>query len=104
MNEYLEMWKRYADFSGRTSIKGYWMAFLFNFLAMVILTLLVRAASFFSYLMIVYDLAVLIPSLSISVRRIRDAGKPWGFIFFGLIPVVGPIILLVFLCSPSRDS
>ena len=30
MKEYLDMWKNYANFSGRTSIRGYWMAFLFN--------------------------------------------------------------------------
>ena len=33
MQEYINMWKNYANFSGRTSRRGYWMAFLFNVIA-----------------------------------------------------------------------
>ena len=49
-------------------------------------------------------LAALIPSLAIAVRRLRDAGKQWYWLFIGLIPLVGEIILIVLLCQPTVSS
>ena len=40
MKEYLDMWKNYANFSGRTSVRGYWMAFLFNFIASAVFSII----------------------------------------------------------------
>ena len=94
MKEYLDMWTNYANFSGRTSVRGYWMAFLFNFIA----GLIVAFIPFVSY---VYSLAVLVPSLAIAVRRLRDSGKKWTYLLLGLIPLAGPIILIVLLCKPT---
>ena len=94
MKEYLDMWKNYANFSGRTSVRGYWMAVLFN----IIISAIVSFIPIVSY---IYPLAILIPSLAIVVRRLRDAGKSWTAIFLNLIPLVGSIILIVKLCQPS---
>ena len=96
MKEYLDMWKNYANFSGRTSVRGYWMAVLFN----IIISAIVSFIPIVSY---IYPLAILIPSLAIVVRRLRDAGKSWTAIFLNLIPLVGSIILIVKLCRPSVD-
>ena len=96
MKEYLDMWKNYANFSGRTSVRGYWMAILFNFIAATIIGFIpIRI------LASLYALAVLIPGLALVVRRLRDAGKPWTCIFLSLIPLAGGIILIVLLCKPS---
>jgi uncharacterized membrane protein YhaH (DUF805 family) len=46
-----------------------------------------------------YGLAVLIPNLAVTIRRLHDLDKSGWFIFLGLIPLVGPIILLVFYCT-----
>lgn len=101
MKEYLDMWKNYANFSGKTSVRGYWMAFLFNFLATSVLSIIVAIIPALSFLSGVYSLAVLVPSLAIAVRRLRDAGKPWGWIFITLVPLAGIIIFIVMLCKPS---
>lgn len=49
-------------------------------------------------------LALLIPSLSLTWRRLHDAGFPGPFFFLAFIPVVGPIVLLVFLVFPTRQE
>ena len=104
MQEYLAMWKNYANFSDRTSVRGYWMAFLFNFLAALVLGIVVAILPVLTFLPGLYSLAGLIPGLAICVRRLRDAGKQWYWIFIGLIPLVGGIILIVFLCQPTVSS
>ena len=104
MQEYIAMWINYANFSDRTSVRGYWMAFLFNLLASLILGLVTSILPFLSFVAGVYGLAALIPSLAIAVRRLRDAGKQWYWLFIGLIPLVGEIILIVLLCQPTISS
>lgn len=46
-------------------------------------------------------LVLLIPSLAVTVRRLRDAGKDWPWIFIFLIPLIGTIWLLILLAKPS---
>lgn len=101
MQEYLNMWKNFANFSDRTSVRGYWMAFLFNFLVTAVLNVLIQAVPALAFLSAIYSLAVLVPTLAIAVRRLRDAGKKWTYIFMNLIPLVGWILFLVALCKAS---
>jgi len=100
MNEYLNMWKNYVNFTDRTTVRGYWMAFLFNFIASLIVGIISSLLGT-ELLSSLYSLAVLLPGLGLCVRRLRDAGKAWGWIFISLIPLVGTIILIVLLCKPS---
>ena len=51
-----------------------------------------------------YSLALLIPMIAVTVRRLRDAGKKWGWIFISLVPLVGWIILIVMLCKASIEE
>lgn len=56
-------------------------------------------------LMVIYSLAMLIPSLAVVVRRLHDLGKSGWFYFIGLIPIVGSIILLIwFFTEGQRGS
>lgn len=102
MNEYIDMWKHYADFSGTTTVRGYWMAFLINWLVALALALLVQLSNGFTILSSIYSLAVFIPGLAILVRRLRDGGKSWANIFWAFLPVIGTIILIVKLCAPTQ--
>jgi uncharacterized membrane protein YhaH (DUF805 family) len=96
INAYVDMWKNFGNFSGRTSVGGYWWAYLANFIVSFVLGIIG-----IEVLITVYSLAVIVPSLSITVRRLNDAGKHWSAIFLPLIPLVGAIILIVKLCKPS---
>ena len=100
MQEYLQMWKRYFDFGGRSTRREFWMAVLFNFLASLVISGIDGVLTG-GILSTIYGLAVLIPGLALSIRRLRDAGKAWGWIFITLVPLVGVIIYVVFLCMPS---
>ena len=99
INCYVDMWKNFANFSGRTNVGGYWWAYLAHFIVCAVLALIDVQV-----LTTVYSLAYLIPGLAITVRRLRDAGKGWGWLFINLIPLVGQIIFLIMLCKPSVNS
>lgn len=96
INHYIEMWKNYFNFSGKTSVPGYWWAFLCNFVVSLLASMIGIGQ--------IYSAIALIPGLAISVRRLNDAGKSWTWIFINFIPLVGTIIFIVMLCKPSVDS
>ena len=58
----------------------------------------------FPYLVILFYLAVLLPGLGVTVRRLHDTGRSGGWIFIGLVPFVGGIILLVFTCTDGKPG
>ena len=101
MNEFVDFWVNYVNFSGRTTRRGYWMAYLFVVLISFAASILVGIAPNLSFLYYIWTLAVFLPSIAIMVRRLRDAGKHWAWIFISLIPILGIIILIVLLCQPS---
>ena len=55
-------------------------------------------------LLMIYSLAVFIPSLAVTVRRLHDVGKSGWFYLIGLIPLVGPIILLVWFATDGQPG
>jgi uncharacterized membrane protein YhaH (DUF805 family) len=102
---------RYAAFEGRASRSEFWYWTLFNVLvavgayAVLALSLLFGFTAFFGWIAYVallgWWIAALVPTLAVSVRRLRDAGYPWGLIFLSLVPF-GGIVLLVLHCQPSK--
>ncbi|MCL2399691.1 MAG: DUF805 domain-containing protein [Defluviitaleaceae bacterium] len=103
MTEYANMWKNYFNFGARTTVRGYWMAILFHFLAglviSIVFTLILTDTAWVASM--IFSVASLFPTLAMMVRRLRDAGKHWACIFLSLIPFVGIIILIVFLVKGS---
>jgi uncharacterized membrane protein YhaH (DUF805 family) len=98
---YQAFWTRAFDFSGCTARAPFWFAVLDNFIALVVLLLLAAKVEAFWSLYTLYAFASIIPSLAMVIRRLRDAGKAWPWIFIGLVPLIGPIWLLVLYCQPS---
>lgn len=110
MNFYLEVLKKYAVFSGRARRKEYWMFFLFNLIITVVLALIdgltgtLSSQSGLGLLSGLYSLAVLIPSIAVTVRRLHDTGRSGWWILIGLIPIIGTIVLLIFMVLDSQPS
>jgi uncharacterized membrane protein YhaH (DUF805 family) len=110
MNCYLEVLKKYAVFSGRARRKEYWMFFLFNLIIYVVLALIDGLMGTFSpqaglgVLSGLYSLAVLIPSLAVTVRRLHDTGRSGWWILIALVPFIGGIVLLVFMVLDSQPG
>jgi uncharacterized membrane protein YhaH (DUF805 family) len=113
MEWYLKVLKQYADFKGRARRKEYWMFTLLNFIFVNVALLLglmlggmnenlIGVFGFIYLVVILYTLAILIPSIAVLVRRLHDIGKSGGYYFVSLIPVAGPIWLLVMLCTDGE--
>ncbi|MCR5381067.1 MAG: DUF805 domain-containing protein [Lentisphaeria bacterium] len=96
MGFYTDFWKKYVDFAGKEGRKNFWLTVLVNFIISAILGAVLPAVSG------IFGLAILIPSLAMGVRRLRDGGfTPW-LILLALIPFLGWLALLVLYCMPSK--
>lgn len=102
MNEYISMWKRALDFNGTSSRKDYWMSVLVNFLVTIAINAICQATGV-TILAYVYNLALIIPSLSLSVRRMHDINKSGFWVLINIIPLIGSIWFLILLCLDSVD-
>jgi uncharacterized membrane protein YhaH (DUF805 family) len=107
MEWYLMVWKKYAQFNGRSRRKEYWMFFLFNTLVGILLSaagVAVKLGMISAGLYFIYLMAVLVPSLAVSVRRLHDLGKSGWLLLIVLIPIVGPLILLVMMALEGNPG
>lgn len=109
MNWYIEVIKKYAVFSGRARRSEYWYFFLFSIIISVILGIvdgalgLVSAETGMGILGGIYSLAVLIPGIAVTVRRLHDTDRSGWWILIGLIPLVG-LVLLVFMIQEGTSD
>lgn len=107
MDWYFKVLSQYFDFSGRARRTEYWMFSLISALigiglAIVDSTLgLPGAGEGSGPLNSLYSLAVFIPSLAVSVRRLHDIGRSGWWLLLALIPIIGWIVLLIFHCTDS---
>lgn len=103
MNWYLEVLKNYAVFDGRARRTEYWMFMLFNFFIVFVLGL-VEIVIGGTGLAGLYSMAVLIPGIAVSVRRLHDTGRSGWWLLIGFVPLVGAIVLLVFMVQDSQPG
>lgn len=96
---YKDYFKRYFDFSGKTSLGGFWWVVLAN---IIISTVLGFLGFFGATLASVYSLVTLIPGIAIAVRRLHDTNRSGFNLFWLLLPLIGWIILIVFLASNTK--
>ena len=101
MNWYLTVLKNYAGFSGRARRTEFWMFVLVSFLISIVLGIIdaILDTKIPGYL---YNLAVLIPSLAVGVRRLHDTGRSGLWLLIGLVPLVGGIVLIVFWATEGE--
>ena len=109
MNWYLEVLKKYAVFSGRARRKEYWYFVLFNIIIAVVLAVIDRVIGTShgggaGLLGSLYSLAVLLPGIAVTVRRLHDTDRSGWWLLIGLIPVIGAIVLFVFVVGDSTPG
>jgi uncharacterized membrane protein YhaH (DUF805 family) len=104
MEWFLKALRQYADFSGRARRKEYWMFTLFYLIIYIVLIGIDSLINVTGVLSILFALGMLVPSLSVTVRRLHDIGKSGWFFLLLLIPIVGPIAMLVFTCQDSQPG
>ncbi len=101
--------KKYATFSGRAARSEYWYFVLFNIIISIVLSMAdgitgLKSDSGSGLLSGIYSLAVLVPSLAVSVRRLHDTGKTGWWALICLIPVLGWIVFLIFMVTDSTPG
>ncbi|MFI6147528.1 DUF805 domain-containing protein [Streptomyces sp. NPDC051109] len=104
MNYYTDVLKKYTVFSGRARRQEYWMFFLFNMAAAIILAIVDGALGTYPLLYAIYALAVFLPSLAVAVRRLHDTGKSGWWLFIGLVPLIGGIWLIVLMATEGQPQ
>ena len=110
MQYYIKALKKYAEFEGRTTRKEFWMFVLFHVLIMIGLMILdnllglADSRSGYGVLTGLYGLAVFIPGLAISMRRLHDIGKSGWWLLLNFIPLIGPLVLIVFYVIDSEKG
>lgn len=105
------VFRKYAEFDGRATRPEFWWWVLFTVLVNAALgALTVRQPTGVDMLQVgpsltgLWSVAVLLPTLAVTVRRLRSAGHPWGNLFWLLLPVAGIIVLIVLCAQPDQPS
>jgi len=114
MGAYLEFWRRTFDFTGKTVRSRYWQAiglelilrlfFIFVVPLAVVFCSDLTAIEIYTAIQLVYNLYGLcffVALLSMTVRRLRDAGYSAKTLFWFLLPGIGAVALLCRLCEAS---
>ena len=125
INAYKNFFKNYAEFTGRSTRPDFWWVWLGNLILSIPFWIIYFYTVFLSAVMdsvsdsaseatfmvfglvaiiyAVFYLAILVPTLALSVRRLRDAGFHWAFIFLRFAPM-GGIALLILFAMPTKET
>ncbi|KVE09174.1 MULTISPECIES: DUF805 domain-containing protein [Burkholderia] len=102
---------KYATFEGRARRAEYWyFALLSCVLSIVgqIIGAAGRDGGLITLLLLgaisLVSLALIVPGIAVSVRRLHDTGRSGWFLLLALIPIVGSILLLVWMCSRGTEG
>ena len=117
INAYKNFFKGYVDFAGRSTRSDFWWVWLANILLLIPLYSAYFNVIFsegsegaflalggFAIIYMIFGLALFLPWIALTVRRLRDAGFHWALIFVGFIPMVGGFALLVLLAMPTKET
>ena len=124
INAYKNFFKNYAEFTGRSTRPDFWWVWLGNLILSIPFWIIYFYTVFLSAVMdsvsdsaseatfmvlglvaiiyAIFYLAILVPTLALSVRRLRDAGFHWAFIFLRFAPM-GGIALLILFAMPTKE-
>ena len=116
INAYKNFFKGYVDFAGRSTRSEYWWVWLGNMILLIPFysaygnalansrdegALIALGGTVIIYMII--GLALFLPGLALTVRRLRDAGFHWALIFIIFVPL-GSFVLLVLLAMPTKEA
>ena len=101
MHWYLEVWKQYAVFRGRSRRAEYWTFVLCNLAILLVLRIIDGLIGGSGMIVLVYSLAVLVPVMAVSVRRLHDTDRSGWWLLVTFFPFFGVLVLLLFMVQDS---
>jgi uncharacterized membrane protein YhaH (DUF805 family) len=90
---------KYVDFQGRAMRSEFWWFALFNIIVQVVTTFIDHGVINYPILSTIATLALILPGIAVSVRRLHDTDRSGWWLLIGLIPLIGAILLLVWYCT-----
>ena len=114
MNAIIENFKdivtnKYAQFSGRANKAEFWQFVLVFVVISVAFSLLMSIFGgvnilrmIFMILNVIVSLALLVPSIAVSIRRMHDIGKSGVWVLINLLPIIGSIWFIVLAVKESE--
>ena len=107
---YKDMFAKTLDFKGKSSVAEYWVCVLYNiiFSTLIVLVGLPFVQDWNLFLKLcdslsgIYNFIVFLPMLALTIRRLHDASHTGWSLLLILIPVIGLLILLMYLITPSQ--
>lgn len=109
MDAVKSVYSNYFNFQGRARRSEYWFFYLFAVIVSVVALILIvstgeTGAGIFGRVYGVFILGALIPQLAVAVRRLHDTDRSGWWLLIGLIPLVGFIVLLIFMVGDSKPG
>lgn len=132
MEWYLKVLKNYVGFDGRARRKEFWMFTLVNMIVIMVFSIIMAVAqeavaqeawTILFVLYLFYWIAVLLPSVAVTVRRLHDINKSgWWIVIYGLaamllsvamksntpvwwvLSIIGLILFLAMLCTKGDQG
>ena len=105
MHWYFEALQKYLVFEGRARRKEYWFFTLFNTLITIGFVIIDVVSGLgedgIGILTTLYCLAIILPSIAVSVRRLHDTGRSGWWLLISWVPLIGGIVLLIFYVQDS---
>ena len=103
MEYFFHGFRKYAEFAGRTPRKEYWMFMLFYTVIYMVLLIIDRTMGVFFFTAI-FSVISLVPSISITARRLHDTDRSGWWLLLSLIPIIGTLVLLYFLVLRGTEG
>jgi uncharacterized membrane protein YhaH (DUF805 family) len=109
MNWYLDAWKKYFTFTGRSRRTAYWMFVLFNIIAVILANVIDNVLGLagdggYGPVSMIYGLAVFLPGLALAIRRLHDTGRSGWWMLISFLPLIGLIVLIIFFVQDSQPG
>ena len=96
--------RKYVVFNGRSSRSAYWWWYLFVIIGAVVFAVVDGIIGTYPLLYLLWVLAVIFPQFAVSIRRLHDIDKSGWWILFGLVPLIGGIMLLIWAVSRGTEG
>ena len=115
LRAYGEFWKGYSNWTGCAKRSEWWWVVLWNTIIGMLIGIPLSMTisddgtttvlgAILAFILLMYCLVAFVPSISLTIRRLRDAGLPWGLYFLNFIPIIGGLVVFVMMQLPTKNN